>query len=223
MWRLPAGLPTKATLRACFEILQGNRQAHGEESEIHKILRELLQEAGPVPPYFQCVNDAFGDCAVLPNFPQPTRREIVAYGSGLIVATATPDVAAGAPKSLHKTSHYSAGNGGHAMSRFTTRDGTEIYYNDWGTGKPIVFSHGWPLSADAFEDRMFFLAQHGYRCIAHDRRGHGRSSQPWSGCFRSSRIARNILPAARLARDQANASSGALRGAARRHTIAQAH
>ncbi len=63
----------------------------------------------------------------------------------------------------------------------TTKDGTQIYYNDWGTGQPVVFSHGWPLSADAFEDQMFFLAAKGYRCIAHDRRGHGRSSQPWQG------------------------------------------
>ena len=67
------------------------------------------------------------------------------------------------------------------MSTMTTQDGTTIYYNDWGTGRPIVFSHGWPLSADAFEDQMFFLASRGYRCIAHDRRGHGRSSQPWTG------------------------------------------
>jgi non-heme chloroperoxidase len=67
------------------------------------------------------------------------------------------------------------------MATFTTKDGTQIYYNDWGTGQPIVFSHGWPLSADAFEDQMFFLSQRGYRCIAHDRRGHGRSSQPWTG------------------------------------------
>src|ERR1700744_2700823 len=56
-----------------------------------------------------------------------------------------------------------------------------LFYNDWGKGQPIVFSHGWPLSADAFEDQMFFLASHGYRTIAHDRRGHGRSSQPWQG------------------------------------------
>jgi non-heme chloroperoxidase len=70
---------------------------------------------------------------------------------------------------------------GRAMAFITTKDGNQIFYNDWGTGQPIVFSHGWPLSADAFEDQMFFLASNGYRCIAHDRRGHGRSSQPWNG------------------------------------------
>ncbi len=67
------------------------------------------------------------------------------------------------------------------MSTITTKDGTQIYYKDWGSGQPVVFSHGWPLSADAWEDQMFYLASRGYRCIAHDRRGHGRSSQPWTG------------------------------------------
>jgi non-heme chloroperoxidase len=67
------------------------------------------------------------------------------------------------------------------MSMITTKDGTQIYYKDWGTGQPVVLSHGWPLSSDAWEDQMFFLCNRGYRCIAHDRRGHGRSSQPWTG------------------------------------------
>ena len=67
------------------------------------------------------------------------------------------------------------------MNTITTKDGTDIYFKDLGKGQPIVFSHGWPLSSDAFEDQMFFLVSHGYRCIAHDRRGHGRSSQPWQG------------------------------------------
>ena len=67
------------------------------------------------------------------------------------------------------------------MGMITTKDGTQIHYKDWGKGQPVVFSHGWPLSADSWESQMFFLASNGYRSIAHDRRGHGRSSQPWNG------------------------------------------
>jgi len=67
------------------------------------------------------------------------------------------------------------------MSSITTKDGTQIYYKDWGQGQPVVFSHGWPLSSDAWESQMFFLASNGFRAIGHDRRGHGRSSQPWDG------------------------------------------
>ncbi len=67
------------------------------------------------------------------------------------------------------------------MCMITTSDGTQIYYQDWGEGQPVVFSHGWPLTADAFEDQMFYLASHGFRSIAHDRRGHGRSAQTGTG------------------------------------------
>ena len=71
--------------------------------------------------------------------------------------------------------------GTRTQNTIAVSDGTQIYYKDWGSGQPVVFSHGWPLSADAWEDQMVFLGLHGYRCVAHDRRGHGRSSQPWSG------------------------------------------
>jgi non-heme chloroperoxidase len=70
---------------------------------------------------------------------------------------------------------------GSYMPTIATNDGTDIYYKDWGSGQPVVFSHGWPLSADAWDEQLLFVANNGYRAIAHDRRGHGRSSQPWNG------------------------------------------
>jgi non-heme chloroperoxidase len=109
-----------------------------------------------------------------------SRRALLVGGAGVLaVASLSATTLATAAEHTHSPSSPSKGK--HSMSTITTKDGTQIYYNDWGRGQPVVFSHGWPLSADAFEDQMFFLASRGYRCIAHDRRGHGRSSQPWTG------------------------------------------
>src|SRR5712672_1784770 len=107
-----------------------------------------------------------------------SRRGVLLAGAGIAALPPIIAAAGGASSQPSATPHR---QGARTMSTITTKDGTEIYYNDWGSGHPVVFSHGWPLSADAFEDQMFFLALHGYRVIAHDRRGHGRSSQPWTG------------------------------------------
>jgi non-heme chloroperoxidase len=115
-----------------------------------------------------------------------SRRQVVMTSAGIAALGSLPLAALGAgPAAAITSSPQGVLHRKHertAMSNiFTTKDGTQIYYKDWGTGPVVSFSHGWPLNADAWDAQMFFLASNGYRCIAHDRRGHGRSSQPWNG------------------------------------------
>jgi non-heme chloroperoxidase len=118
--------------------------------------------------------------------PRESRRNMLFRGVGLSAAAVTVAHSSGIAVATEASKKHGKANldGGKSFNgggRIVTADGTEIFYRDWGTGKPVVFSHGWPLTAEAFEDQMFFLASNGYRCIAHDRRGHGRSGQPWQG------------------------------------------
>jgi non-heme chloroperoxidase len=111
----------------------------------------------------------------------PSRRLFLASGAGLVAAAALPFAIESAASSTVISTPFTHTTGDTTMSYITAKDGTQIYYKDWGSGRPIVFSHGWPLNADAWDSQMLFLVQHGYRCIAHDRRGHGRSGQPGAG------------------------------------------
>ncbi len=112
-----------------------------------------------------------------------SRRSALLLGAGAVIAAAgLPALAQALPNaSANNLTFQSTSQGAHDMNTITTTDGTKIYYKDWGTGKPVVFSHGWPLSADAWDAQMLFLAGQGCRVIAHDRRGHGRSGQSWDG------------------------------------------
>jgi non-heme chloroperoxidase len=104
---------------------------------------------------------------------KPSRREILGIGAAVVAATALPTTA--------EAKQASASMMRLGSSTITTKDGAQIYYKDWGSGQPIVFSHGWPLTADDWDGQMLFFGMRGYRVIAHDRRGHGRSTQTWDG------------------------------------------
>jgi non-heme chloroperoxidase len=116
------------------------------------------------------------------NREQISRRKAILAGAGMAVAAATVSTTVlTSCTSATERSSQPEPKGANAMNTITTKDGTTIYFKDWGTGPTVVFSHGWPLNADAWDAQMMFLAGHGYRVVAHDRRGHGRSSQPWNG------------------------------------------
>jgi non-heme chloroperoxidase len=111
------------------------------------------------------------------------RRTVLKSGAGFATALSLPTVALGFAATTESplVPHINSQKGNHPMTTITTKDGTRIFYKDWGKGQPVVFSHGWPLTADAWDAQMMFLGTQGYRVIAHDRRGHGRSDQPWNG------------------------------------------
>ena len=113
----------------------------------------------------------------------PPRRQLLLGGAFVAAGCGLPPLArADTLSATRAAAARGTPKGTLTMSNtITTKDGTQLYYKDWGTGQPIVFSHGWPLNSDSWEAQMLFLASRGYRCVAHDRRGHGRSSQPWGG------------------------------------------
>ena len=108
-----------------------------------------------------------------------SRRDVLMGGAAVLLASTLP--LASNAESLNQSKNRSHHTGDKQMNTITTKDGVTIYYKDWGKGEPIVFSHGWPLSADDWDNQMMFFLSHGYRVIAHDRRGHGRSSQTGEG------------------------------------------
>jgi non-heme chloroperoxidase len=112
---------------------------------------------------------------------QISRRSVLVGGAAMVAIAALPAATYAAGAKAETSTSPNRTHRRQSMSTITTKDGMQIYYKDWGSGQPVVFSHGWPLSGDAWEDQMLFLGQRGYRVIAHDRRGHGRSSQPWNG------------------------------------------
>src|ERR1700723_841114 len=111
-----------------------------------------------------------------------SRRNILIGGAAIVATMGLPTPALGVhPDAVNAPASHKNNQGEGHVNTATTKDGTKIYFKDWGTGQPVVFSHGWPLTADAWDSQMLFLGEKGYRVIAHDRRGHGRSSQPWNG------------------------------------------
>jgi non-heme chloroperoxidase len=111
----------------------------------------------------------------------PSRRSILLGGTAMTLGASAATAVSAASSQASYPGSRARRSGESRDNAIVTRDGTRIHYKDWGSGPPVVFSHGWPLSADAWESQMVFLGSRGYRCIAHDRRGHGRSSQPWGG------------------------------------------
>ena len=111
----------------------------------------------------------------------PRREILIGCAATMAVAGLPFQAVASPPKAASAFAPQEQTQGEIQMSTITTKDGTTIFYKDWGTGPTVVFSHGWPLNADAWDAQMLFLAQHGYRVVAHDRRGHGRSGQTWAG------------------------------------------